>query len=124
MRDQLIGIYDIGHEPVRLVVREGLGGEFGIYPSPTIWIGIQSPSWSLVWESLLHEAMEFVAFRKHVRYTPDTSMTSDHGAYLFSFNHSEFADIIAKVALFTIPSLPMLKVAHEAYHNPRRAKKR
>lgn len=123
MRDQLIGTYDIGHERVRLIIREGLGGEFGIYPSPTIWVGIQSPNWILVWESLLHETAEFVAFRMHVRYNPDTCMTSDHGAYFFAFNHSQFADIMAKVALFTVPALPMLKVAHETYHSPRRKKR-
>lgn len=123
MRDQLIGVYDIGSENVRLVVREGIGGEFGIYPSPTIWIGIQPKNWSLVWESLLHETTEFVAFRMHARYSPDNCMTSDHGAYFFAFNHSTFSDICAKVAIFTVPALPMLRTAWEAYHGPCRPKK-
>ena len=123
MKDQLLGCFDMGHEHVRLMVREGMGGEFGILPSPTIWVGIQSPNWSLVWETLLHEAFEFVAFRSHVRYNPDSSISSDHGAYFFAFSHSTFSDMTAKVAIFTTPALPMLRTAWEAYHSPRKKKR-
>lgn len=123
MREQFVGAFNIGFEHVRLVIREGLGGEFLTAPVPTIWIGIQSKDWSLVWESLLHEAIEFVAFRAGVRYNPDNSLSSDHGAYMFIFNHGTFSDICAKVALFTIPALPLLRTAWETYHAPRKAKK-
>jgi hypothetical protein len=124
MREQVVGTFNIGYEGVRLVIREGIGGEFTTNPVPTIWIGIQSSDWSLVWEALLHETTEFVAFRLGARYVPDNSMSSDHGAYFFAYNHSTFSDICAKVALFTIPVLPLLRTAWEAYHNPRKTRRR
>lgn len=123
MRDQHIGTYDIGSENVRLIVTGGCGGEFGMYPSPTIWVGIHPSNWNLVWETLLHETAEFAALRLYARYSLDNHMASDHGSYFFAFSHSTFSDICAKVAIFTVPALPMLRTAWEAYHGPRRPKK-
>lgn len=120
MREQCLGNFDIGFEPVRLVVREGTGGDFGLNPGPTIYIGINTPKWGLVHESLLHEAAEFVAFRLGVRFTPDLSLSSSHENYFFAFDHKTFSDICAKVTLFTIPSLPLLRTAWETVNSPRK----
>ena len=120
MKHVLIGSFDLGCEEVGLIVREGVGGEFVTNPRPAISIGIETHDFGLVMEALLHEAFEFVAFRLQVRYSPDGSYSSDHGFYLFSFPHSTFSDIVAKVARFSVPAMPALKASWEAYHNPRK----
>lgn len=123
MKEQLIGTFNMGFEPVRLIVREGMGGEFATTPAPTIWVGIQSKDWNIVHEALLHETLEFVAFRANARYNPDNNVSSSHESYVFMFPHSVFSDICAKTTLFTVPAVPLLRTAWEAYHSPRRSKK-
>jgi hypothetical protein len=124
MREQLVGAFNLGYENVRLVVREGVGGEFVTGPVPTISIGIQAADWSLVYESLYHECHEFAAFRTGSRYTPDNSMSSDHGYYFFAYSHTTFSDICGRVTAFMIPALPVLRQAWQAYHSPRKSTKK
>jgi hypothetical protein len=123
MKPKRIGSFDMGSENVCLTVTDGIGGEFATNPMPEIWIGIRS-EWVVVMDTLLHEVIEFAAFRARARFSPDHITLSDHTAYSFFFDHTKFSDICARAALFITPALPVLQEAWHTYHNPPLKRKR
>lgn len=120
MKDWRVGTFDIGCENVDIMVRADLGGEFVTNPKSIMWIGIGTRDWSFVLQTLLHEAMEFVAFRTQSRFTMDGNHSIDHASYVFMFDHCKFADMCARVASFIVAATPVLREAWDAYHNPRK----
>jgi len=115
MKKQIIGIYEIGYERVQVVFRAGLGGEFYLCPRdgkiPRIVIGADQDRWSEVVTVLLHEAMEMIILRVGGRYKPTNRIMSDHGCYLFCFDHDQFSDACARVGEFMASALPEVGTA-------------
>ena len=72
-------------------------------------MGIQTHDWSFVVQSLLHEAIEFVAFRLQARLNIDGEVYSRIILPLCSFDHPKFSEICARSSEFIVPALSLKK---------------
>lgn len=112
MKQRIIGVYDIGHEQVELVLCEGTGGEFNCIPEhghiPRIKIGADYSKWRDVASVLYHESFEFVLQRMGCRFECDADCGGDSAGYTFILTHVQLSDACARVAMFTTAALPEL----------------
>ncbi len=114
MKQKVVGQYYIGYEFVEIVLRKGDGGEFWVTPErghiPRIKIGADVKHWKDIVVVLLHEATELVLCRLKCRYTCKDDMGSSHSSYLFSLDHGQFCDTMARIGdLITDCLLPLHK---------------
>lgn len=121
MKNQIIGVYDLGREYARLILRDGRGAEFSTKPVkggiPEITVGKDGAWWEVVsW--ILHEAMELALLRQGCRYSPDHAISNDSNLYMFAADHTKFAECCAIAGGFIADALPDLQTAW------RKAKKR
>lgn len=121
-----VGVFDIGTEMVVLNLLPGeSGGDFRYYPNkndrPEINVGLDHDRWRECVDVLIHEALEFIMERKELRFERTCKFNADHADYLFIFNHPEFTDACARLALFLTDALP--KVA-TIFKSKRKAKKK
>lgn len=136
LEEILVGTFMLGFENVRLFALPGeKGGSFTVAPKdnemPTIKVGLDHDE-SDVLAVLLHEAFEMLAVRMGVRFIPSergTESMRDHACYLFSFDHTKFAEICEKQSWFAFSAWPALnKVFHEQHQpvapSPKRSRKR
>lgn len=118
MRQKIVGIYDIGHEDVELVLREGTGGEFFATPEhghiARIKVGAEG-AWADVVGTLLHEAMECAACRMKCRFTALDKWSEDLTSILIMMPHADFSDACARVGIFVASALPDLARAWKAW---------
>lgn len=121
--ESVIGKFQIGFDNVELAVNAEHGGEFRTHPQSRITVGLGS-SWVDTVDTLLHEVMEYAIDTLCARYSKSNSFSADHSSYLFSMDHVTFSDACARTSMFIVPAIPILKTAWDAYHSPRRAKKR
>ena len=125
MKQEIVGIYEIGLDQIQLVIREGTGGEFYFVPEKgalgRIKVGADN-SWHQVVSALMHEAFEMQMTRSHCRFDPAPDYGRDHSSYLFVMNHPMFSDITARVAAFMADSMPDLSRACSKWRktNPRK----
>jgi hypothetical protein len=110
-----IGHYELGHQSVQLVLRDGDGGEFYVIPAvgktPQIVVGGGYDEWVRVVEVLHHEAMELALTMCGCRYNPAPDNGGDHTGYMFFMSHAQFADASARTAQFITAALPDLSRA-------------
>ncbi len=118
MKPQVIGDYEIGYECVHLVLRDGTGAEFYRLSDdvtiPTIVIGADNADWQHIIDRLLHESFELIFDRLGCRFYPSGDLANNDAAWVFIFNHQQFADCCAKVADFLAIALPDLEKAWKA----------
>lgn len=113
MKQIFIGTFPIGHENVDLyAMPDEDGGCFYTQPNDKdparIKVGLAKDSWPMVVEVLLHEAMEMATARYGGRFYPCGNMANGSDRYHFAFDHNQFSEICAAVALFITPALPKL----------------
>jgi len=112
VKQKIIGVFDIGYENVQLVLREGTGGEFHLYPEKTvarIKVGAEQESWKKLVAVLHHEVFEFALTRANCRYLCREDISGDHSAYKFFFDHPTFSEVCAKASEFIVEALPLLE---------------
>ena len=126
MREVKVGVYDLGGESVTVALREGFGGDFSTRTPERemtlirIGAGTKDAEWAGAVGILLHEATEFVYMRMGLRYRPDPDYAFDNGAYLFIANHTQYAEICARVGLFLSHCLPDLSGAWKKWQKKER----
>lgn len=117
-RQKIVGNYELGHQSVQLVLRDGNGGEFYTVPevgsTPRIKVGADG-KWFRVVEILHHEAMELAMTMVGVRFCPAPDNGMDNGGYLFVMNHTQFAEASARTAQFMAACLPDLARAYRRF---------
>jgi hypothetical protein len=105
-----IGHYELGHQSVQLILRDGDGGEFYTVPgsgkTPLIAVGGDYDNWFRVVEVLHHEAMELALTMCGCRYNPAPDNGGDHTGYMFFMSHAQFSDASARTGQFMAASLP------------------
>ena len=111
--------FDIGHENVELFVNDSAGGEFVTNPKSQIRIGIAPPDWSFVYQTILHEAMEYAAFRAQARFSPDYDLSGDCGSFMFVMDHSRFSNVCGRAAQFMVGAVPAIRAVWEVFHAPK-----
>lgn len=114
-----LGEFDIGYENVELFANDSAGGEFVTNPSPQIRIGIAPPDWSFVYQTVLHEALEYAAFRTQSRFTPDCDLSGDCGSFMFLMDHARFSNICGRATKFMIGAVPAIRKIWETFHCPK-----
>lgn len=128
MRQKIVGTYRLGRERVQLVIREGTGGEFWLYPGdidyPRIKIGADYDYWWEVMSTLFHEVFELLLERANCRLTPTNYLPDDHSQYKFYLDHIQFSDLCAKAALFCSDALPALATAYHEWKKVTKEKRR
>lgn len=87
-----VGTYLSGINRIKLILREGQGGEFMIYSDrePEIFIGADCEDYAPIIEALLHEIDEFTLLTMGCRYARTDQVSPDSTAYLFAMSHREF----------------------------------
>lgn len=116
MTDIEIGTYDLGWERVRLVGVTRNGGCFNLCPKTPpafIEVNLGEEHWVSLVNILMHETLEMVLTRLHVRYEPSQGLSRDHCQYIFSFNHFQLSEAAYMVAEFVTACLDDLKAAWE-----------
>jgi hypothetical protein len=119
MKQEIVGIYEIGWDQVELVLREDTGGEFYLIPEkgciPRIKIGADYKEWEEIVSVLLHETFEFAFDRVRCRYENSDEVVRDHSSYLFVLPHVTFSETCARVGEFISKALPDLKEKWEKW---------
>jgi hypothetical protein len=113
--ERLIGTYVLGTRTVRLLYDPGLiGATFEPVPDtngiPELVVGFQTEDWDEVIDNLLHEAFEFSMMDLCCTSIPHPQASMDSGSYIFHMNHSQFAEVTARVSKFLAKTLPDLKM--------------
>jgi hypothetical protein len=105
MSERLVGVFELGWEPVEVYVDfKSSGGTFtsleGTNKLVKMVIGVNEDNWFRVLDIIIHESTELAITRKGARYCASGTITKDHSVYLFSFSHPVFSDICCIVADF------------------------
>jgi hypothetical protein len=115
MKQRIVGHYELGHQSVQLVLREGDGGEFYTVPErgkvPRIKVGADYTNWFRVVEVLHHEAMELALVMVGCRFQPAPDNGCDHTGYVFHMTHAQFSEASARTGQFMAAALPDLSRA-------------
>lgn len=110
-----VGTWELGYENVELFIKEGRDGSFQFTPNPKemprIILGGNYVEWQNIYTILIHETMEFALTRGACRYSESQDLSNDTAAFVFMFNHSQFADACAKAAKFIVACHNDLKKA-------------
>jgi hypothetical protein len=114
MKPELIGIFDIGNERIKLFLDDTPGGSFTLLPLgnglPEMRIGFDCDKWWHVLRVLYHESFEFAMTRKSARFDPSMDMGNNHASYLFIMDHQVFSDVCGCVADFiSVCQTPLYK---------------
>lgn len=124
-----IGKWQIGHEYVELLGRQGeYGGSFTAGHSeklhkaqtpglPFIVVGLEEARWRDVCDVLLHETLELALYQQGCRFEPSGSIGKSHASYLFSCTHEQFGEAVSRSAYYITPALPELCDIWKAYKN-------
>ncbi|OQB57139.1 MAG: hypothetical protein BWX98_01628 [Candidatus Aminicenantes bacterium ADurb.Bin147] len=119
MRQQIVGVYELGAESVQVVLREGTGGEFYLIPETgqiaRIKVGAEYDDWGKVVSVLLHEAFELCAARIRTRYSPEDDFGGDLNSIVLILPHEEFSDICGRTGPFLVKAVPDLARAWEKW---------
>jgi hypothetical protein len=101
-----VGVFELGYENVELFIKDKRGGSFQFTPEsqslPRIIVGGSYTKWQDVYTVLVHETVEFALTRGACRYSESQDLSNDTAAFVFMFNHSQFADACAKAAEFMV----------------------
>lgn len=123
MNQRIIGSYELGHQSVQLVIRDGSGGEFYTVPeigsTPRIKVG-GDVTWFRAVETLHHEAMELAMTMVGVRYAPAPDNGCDAGNYLFCMSHAQFSEASARTGQYMAACLPDLSRAWTKWRKARK----
>jgi hypothetical protein len=108
----LVGHYDLGLVHCWMYGLPGVdGGKFWYsHPDtnqPTIHVGLNN-KWQGVVATLLHEVAEAAAMQLEARYFHSQDYADDNGSQLFVMSHTQFSEIMGRVAWFLSPALPDL----------------
>jgi hypothetical protein len=113
-----IGVYPLGLHSVELWVDPNSSdGRFDLWPNrevghlPRIQVGLARKEWHETVAVLMHEALEFASVQNGARFLPSPDYADSSGGYLFSMDHEQFADLVARAAEFITPALPELSKA-------------
>jgi hypothetical protein len=125
MKDVIVGTFELNDEPVLLVLRAGVGGNYlsrSDDRKPVLFqVGGDQTYWRDVVGSLLHEAKEFVDMRMGCRFEPSPNYAYDNGSYLFVETHTQHSEVCWRVGAFLAQCLPDLERAWKQWQ--RQAKK-
>lgn len=116
MKQIKIGTFSLGHENVDLYgVLDDTGGCFYFQPDSAsvgrIKVTLCHPHWDQIVAVLLHEVFEYALDRAKCRYEITQNLASDHAAYRFLMDHTQFSEVCACVAEFIATALPELATA-------------
>jgi hypothetical protein len=105
-----LGKYQLGCTTVIVYTDHTTGNGRFCYSDdiPEMVIGTLHSRWDQCLEVLLHEALEFLFSANNARYLPDVQFSNNADAFLFLCNHSQFSEIVAQVANFTVQCSPDL----------------
>lgn len=114
-----LGTYRLGLTNVDVYTLPQLsGGEFYFCPDgdslPRVKIGLKFDYWGEVVNVALHESMEYLLAQHQLRFAPSAKFNDDPANYLFVFDHTQFADVCARQAVFIAEVLPALARAWKA----------
>lgn len=122
-KERQLGMWPLGTCYVKLIADYSSGnGSFALWPDsgvPEIWVGLTGPYWSGTLDVLLHEALELSFTQIGRRYAPSPDIAKSHAGYLFSMNHEEFSDGVARCAGFLMHAIPAL---HKEWKDSRKKK--
>ena len=82
---------------------------------PRINIGLNHSSWWGVVGWVMHEAMEWSLDNERARYIHAGEHASGSDQYIFSFDHNQFSEAVARVAYLLTPLLPVLSDAYRYF---------
>jgi hypothetical protein len=112
MKQKTVGIYQAGPDLIQLVAREGTGGEFYLYPGKDkiarIKIGMDYDYWWEAVKTCIHEIGEFARFKSGCRFIYDNDYSNNLGAFLFSYDHTQYSNLCAIEGMFLANALPDL----------------
>lgn len=115
MSETYIGTWELGYENIDLYMREGRGGSFQFTPEPKalprIVVGGSYLKWQDLYTVIVHETMEFALTRGACRYCESQDLSNDTAAFVFMFNHTQFADACAKATEFMVACHKDLRTA-------------
>lgn len=108
-----LGVFQLGLSNVEVYALPNWnGGEFYFCPDskrlPCVKIGLACSEWGNVVDTLLHESAEYLLAAQQLRFEPSAKFNGDHANYLFVFDHTQFADMCARQAVFIAAVLPVL----------------
>lgn len=119
MKQKIVGDYVLDYASIRIVLREGLGGEFYFVPetgqTPSIKIGAEYDNWGDVVKVLFHEAFEMLCAKRNHRFHPNGVSWCNHESYLFSFRHQDLSEMSEAIGLFLADALPDLAKGWKAW---------
>jgi len=125
LSERVLGVFTLGHENVRLVLRPGLGGDFDTAPDDKgaciIRIGGDTKSKFRLISVLLHEVLEVSLHRLHARMAVSTDFTNSSDTFIFHMDHNQFSMACAMSADFITPALPVLEKAWRKWHRDKKA---
>lgn len=128
-RQIFVGTYYLGWFNVDLyLMPDNDGGCFYMAPDnkgvPRIKVGMSDYTWPEVVNTLIHEALELILARRHLRFIPTGRLSSGHDSYHFHFDHNEFTESVSELAPFLVAALPDVATAfRKARQKPTKKRK-
>lgn len=128
MKKELVGVYQLGSENVRLIMaHDKNGGRFWACPdhekAATIEVSAGQDNWWQVVAVLMHEANELAYYRAGLRFSKTPDYANDNGSYLFVMDHTDFSEANARAAHFLTKALPNLATAWNRWKRVKPCKK-
>lgn len=120
-----VGYYQAGlHDSVEIRLVSGINGYFSCAPAKgkvaVIELGIDTPYQSDLYNVALHEITEWTMAKLMHRYAPTGTRGTDAAEYTFHFNHVQFTEICARVAMVLNYCMPDIVTHWRRYHRAKR----
>lgn len=128
MKQIHVGTYTLGWFYVDLyLIPDTDGGCFYMAPDdksmPRIKVGI-ADTWPEVVSTLIHEALELVLTRRHLRFITSGRISTSPESLTFHFDHNQFNESVTELAGFLVVALPDVATAfRKVNRKPSKAKK-
>lgn len=119
-----LGNYVLGIQKVDLYIDYQLpNANIKLWPedasTAAITIGLKY-KWQDALDALIHEALELVTIQMGLRYIPNPCFANSAADFLFSMNHQQWQEMIARASLFLLETIPVVQKAAEARHGKKK----